>query len=202
MHLRLLEGETTDRIEALSDGVFAIVLTLLVLQFEVPETAAADLPAALADQRSLLFSYLVSFAVVGIYWIVHHNLFGHLVRHDRALLYLNLLFLLLVSFLPYPTELLGVYGTAFTWTLYALNLTLVGLSLTAIWWYAFRRGFADETIDRRLGRALVLRGLIAPAVFVLSIGVAAAALPLAFLTPILIAPLQALWARRYANPDA
>lgn len=199
--VRLLEGEDTDRIDGLSDGLFAIVLTLLVLQFQIPDVpadhAATELPAALADQETLLFSYLLSFGVVGIYWIVHHNLFERIERHDRGLLYGNLLFLLFVSFVPFPTELVGIYGTQFAWTLYAANLALVGLSLTALWWYAYRRGFTTDEITPRVGRAVAIRGLIGPAVFLLSIGVSLVSLPAAFLTPILIVPLQALWVRRF-----
>lgn len=118
-------------------------------------------------------------------------------RHDRVLLYLNLFFLLTVSFLPYPTELLGVYGTHFTWTVYAINFVLVGLSLTAVWAYAVARGFTHESIDARTGWLIAVRGLISPTVFALSIGVAAVDLSLAFLTPVLIVPLQALWVRYY-----
>jgi uncharacterized membrane protein len=197
--VQFLEGEATDRIDGLSDGLFAIVLTLLVLQFEVPDVpadrAATELPAAIADQETLLLSYLLSFGVVGVYWIVHHNLFQQIVRHDRGLLYANLVFLLFVSFIPFPTELVGVYGTHFAWTLYALNLAFVGLSLTAVWWYAYRRGFTTEEITPQVGRAVAIRGLIGPAVFLVSIGVAAVSLRVAFLTPLLILPLQALWLR-------
>lgn len=201
VQVRMLEGERTDRVEALSDGVFAIVLTLLVLQFSIPDVpanhAGAELPSALADQQALLFSYLLSFFVVGIYWIVHHNLFQQIERHDRLLLYLNLVFLLAVSFLPFPTELLGVYSTRLTWTLYALNISLVGLVLTTLWWYADRRGFTGDAIDERTASLVTLRGLIPPAVFLLSIGVAAVNLSVAFYVPLVILPLQVLWFRRY-----
>ena len=194
---RLLGGRDTDRMDALSDGLFAIVLTLLILQFEVPTVAPEELPAALADQGPLLFSYLLSFLVVGLYWIVHHNLFQQIVRHDRLLLWLNLAFLLTVSFLPYPTEILGLYGTRFAWTLYASNIVLVGITLTAIWTYAARAGFLADEIDEFTARAVTIRGLIAPAVFLLSIGAAVVSVTLAFFVPLLIAPLQALWVRRY-----
>ncbi|GAB3034291.1 TMEM175 family protein [Natronobiforma cellulositropha] len=195
--MRLLEGEDTTRMDALSDGLFAIVLTLLVLQFEIPDVDPGALPGALTAQWPLLFSYLLSFAVVGLYWIIHHNLFQNIVRHDRVLLYLNLLFLLTVSFLPFPTELLGTYGTHFTWTLYAINFAFVGGSLTLVWCYAVARDFTAESIDRRLGWLIAVRGLISPVVFLFSIGVAAISLEAAFFTPILIVPLQALWVRYY-----
>ncbi|TYT62528.1 TMEM175 family protein [Natrialba swarupiae] len=195
--IKTLGGKGTDRMEALSDGLFAIVLTLLVLQFDVPDVSAAELPGAIADQETLLISYLLSFLVVGLYWIIHHNLFRYIVGHDRVLLWLNLLFLLSISFLPYPTELLGLYGTQFAWTLYAANFVLVGLLLTATWSYAARAGFTDDSIDSRTERLVAVRGLISPAVFVLSIAVATVSLTTAFFVPILIAPLQRLWVRYY-----
>lgn len=192
-----LEGDGTDRMEGLSDGIFAIVLTLLVLQFDVPDVEAQALPGAVADQETLLSSYLLSFLVVGLYWIVHHNLFEKLVGYDRILLWLNLLFLLSVSFLPYPTEVLGLYGTAFAWTLYAANLTLVGVLLTLTWTYAARSGFTSDDITDRIATLITIRGLIAPVVFLLSIAAATVSVSLAAFTPLLIAPLQLLWVRYY-----
>ncbi|WP_137288997.1 TMEM175 family protein [Natronorubrum halophilum] len=195
--VRTLGGDDTDRMEALSDGVFAIVLTLLVLQFEVPNVSTSELPAAVADQETLLVSYLLSFVVVGLYWIIHHNLFRYIVAHDRLLLWLNLLFLLSISFLPYPTELMGVYGTRFTWSLYAINFVLVGVLMTAVWDYAARAGFTDDEIDDRAARLITIRGLISPAIFVLSIAVAAVNLTVAYFVPILIGPAQMVWVRYY-----
>ncbi|OVE85302.1 TMEM175 family protein [Natronolimnobius baerhuensis] len=192
-----LEGDGTDRMEGLSDGVFAIVLTLLVLQFEVPDVDAAALPGALADQETLLISYLLSFVVVGLYWIIHHNLFQNLVAHNRVLLWLNLLFLLSISFLPYPTEVLGSYGTAFAWMLYAGNLALVGILLTLTWAYAARSGFTSDDITDDIATLITIRGLLGPFVFVLSIGVATVSVSVAFFVPLLIAPLQFLWVRHY-----
>lgn len=200
--VRMIGGEGTDRIEALTDGVLAIVLTLLVLQFEVPDVPAAALPGAVADQETLLVSYLLSFGIVGLYWTIHHNLFRTIVGHDRFLLWLNLLFLLSISFLPYPTELVGTYGTRFAWTVYAVTLALVGASLTAVWAYAARAGFAVDWIDDRIARLITIRGLISPAVFALSIAVAAVNLTLAYAVPALILPLQAVWVRYYRRAMA
>lgn len=201
MAVRVLEGEGTDRLEAISDGVFAIVLTLLVLQFEVPEIPAgrvqAELPSRLLALQPLLFSYLLSFFGVGLYWVVHQNLFQNVERHDRVLLYLNLVFLLAVSFLPFPTELLGTYGTRLTWGLYAGNFALVGLLMTTTWWYATRRGFTVDEMGERHAALIAIRGLTVPAIFVLSIGVSLFSLRLAYVTPLLIAPVQALWVRAY-----
>lgn len=194
--VRVLGGEGTDRMEGMSDGVFAIVLTLLVLQFEVPDVPASRLPAAVGDQETLLVSYLLSF-VVGLYWIIHHNLFQSITGHDRVLLWLNLLFLLSISFLPYPTEIIGSYGTQFAWTVYAINFVLVGVLMTSVWAYATRAGFTDDRIDEQDARLISIRGLISPVVFVLSIVVATQSLSLAFFTPLLIIPLQWVWVRYY-----
>ncbi|WP_435155645.1 TMEM175 family protein [Haladaptatus sp. DFWS20] len=203
MPVRVLEGKGTDRLEAISDGVFAIVLTLLVLQFEVPTVppaqADSQLPLRLLEFQSLMFSYLLSFFTVGLYWVIHQNIFQQIEHHDRILLYLNLLFLLTISFLPFPTELIGTYSTRLTWGLYATNFALVGLTMTATWWYAARRDFTLEAISTRHARLISLRGLIAPAVFLFSIAVSLVSLELAYWTILLIAPFQAWWVRAYGS---
>lgn len=200
--VELLGGEGTDRIEALTDGVLAIVLTLLVLQFEVPDAPASALPQAVLDQEALLVSYVLSFVIVGLYWTIHHNLFRDIVEYDRLLLWLNLWFLLSISFLPYPTELVGTYDTAFAWTVYAANLALVGLSLTGVWAYAAHAGFTADWVSGRVARLITMRGLIAPATFALSIAVASVSLSLAYATTALIAPLQVWWVRHYRRVTA
>ncbi|WP_224449100.1 TMEM175 family protein [Haloprofundus salilacus] len=193
------------RIDALSDGLFAIVLTLLVLQFEVPSLphgrVGAELLAALWGMRSLVFSYLLSFFSVSLYWVVHHDLFRHVVDYDRRLLYLNFVYLLFVSFLPFPTELLGIYGGAVAWTLYALNLATIGILTTVLWWYTASYDLLEPELGLRTTRLIVLRSLIAPTVFLLSIGVAAVDVTFAYVTPFLIGPLQSLWTRRFDLSD-
>src|SRR5215472_3201786 len=94
------------RVEAFSDGVFAIAITLLVLTVAQPRTYS-DLAHELATQWPSLAAYIVSFAVIGIMWINHHSVFMHLEHVDRGVLYLNLLLLMTIAFLPYPTGILG-----------------------------------------------------------------------------------------------
>jgi uncharacterized membrane protein len=105
---------SNERIIALSDGVFAIFITLLVLKVRVPDIpaalVAAELPHALVDLLPKFMSHVISFAVLGIYWVGHHTMFMYIKRHDRVLLWLNILFLLFVSSMPFPTGLLGQYG--------------------------------------------------------------------------------------------
>jgi len=111
---RLIGDLTTNRIEAFSDGVFAIAMTLLVLQISVPEIpealVAIELPRKLlALWPAKLLSYAMSFVLIGIYWVTHHITFHHIKRSDPVLLWLNILFLMCVSFIPFPTALIGQY---------------------------------------------------------------------------------------------
>ncbi len=99
----------TARIEAFSDGVFAIAITLLILEIKVPLPSAGRLAPQLWRQWPSYISFVISFAFIGIMWINHHRLFTHIRRCDNGLLLLNLLLLLGVTFVPYPTAVLSMY---------------------------------------------------------------------------------------------
>src|SRR3712207_227979 len=102
-----------DRIVNSTDGVFAIVITLLILTIQVPEIppalVAQELPSRLLALAPKFLSYVISFLVVAIYWMAHHSIFRPIKGYDRRLLWLNFLFLMMISFLPFPTSLLGEY---------------------------------------------------------------------------------------------
>jgi uncharacterized membrane protein len=122
----------TSRIEAFSDGVFAIIVTLLVLEIHVPQVQGQDISAAL--ERSLLamapkfLSYILSFVIVCIWWVAHHHLFHILKRSDRGLLWLNSLFLLWLAFIPFPTALMGDFpGVRLPVVCYGALTTLAGV---------------------------------------------------------------------------
>src|SRR5690242_10945813 len=99
----------TSRVEAFSDGVFAIAITLLILDVHVPGGPAGSLGSALFRQWPTYVSFLISFAFIGIMWVNHHRLFNHIRRSDNRLLFLNLLLLLGVTFVPFPTALLAAH---------------------------------------------------------------------------------------------
>ena len=98
-----------NRLEAFSDGVFAIVITLLVLNIHIPKSG--DLPVAdlLKNAAPAIMAYVLSFIIIGIYWIAHHSSFQIIKKVDGAFLWLNILLLLFVSFIPIPTSLMGNY---------------------------------------------------------------------------------------------
>jgi len=167
-----------DRLIYFSDAVFAIVMTLLVLEIRVPEVppslAAAEVPTKVLALGPKFFSYVLSFLVIGTYWIAHHQTFRYVQSYDRRLLWLNLTFLLSISFIPFPTGLLGEYGELrFAVIFYAASVGLARLLLALEWVYITRGPIrTTEDLDQRLARFHLLRSLAIPAVFLLSIGIA------------------------------
>ncbi|HZP85039.1 MAG TPA: TMEM175 family protein [Chthonomonadaceae bacterium] len=130
-----------NRIEALSDGVFAIAMTLLVLEFHVPDLPSnasnvAVLPALLKLWPKFV-AYAVSFISLGVYWIGHHNMYHVIRRADRVLLWLNILFFMFVSFLPFSTSVLNAFlQTQIAPLFFGINLAIIGWILFLQWAYA------------------------------------------------------------------
>src|SRR3954466_15340468 len=133
---------TTSRIEAFSDGVFAIAITLLVLEIHVPEDPENGLGQALLDQWPAYASYVVSFFVIGVIWMNHHAVFEHLARADRRLMALNLFLLLWIVLIPWATELLATYmragggGERTAALVYTGTMTMMGVAFGQLWGYA------------------------------------------------------------------
>jgi uncharacterized membrane protein len=130
------------RVEAFSDGVFAIAITLLVLTVAQPRTYR-NLAHELGTQWPSLAAYIVSFAVIGIMWINHHSVFLHLEYVDRGLLYINLLLLMTIAFLPYPTGVLGQalakgQGTRTAAVVYGVVMAVNAYAWGGLWLYASR----------------------------------------------------------------
>ncbi len=127
-------GLSKNRIEALADGIFAVAMTLLVLDIKSPVNLGfeshANLIAYLATLEHSFAMYAISFMVLAIFWIAHHVLF-HYVRHvDRRLLWMNMAFLLLVTFVPFSTDLLGDHGHLILPVfVYGVNLLALGALL-------------------------------------------------------------------------
>jgi uncharacterized membrane protein len=164
-----------DRIVNLSDGVFAIALTLLVLDIRVPNipenVVGSELPGVLLSLWPKYLGYVLSFVVITTFWIIHHSIFRPIRAYDRNLLYINFLFLMFVAFVPFPTSLLGEYGNhQLPVTIYAATLAVGRLLLTAIQWYSVRHDrLLDEAQDPATVRFLLIRGLTIPAIYLLTI---------------------------------
>lgn len=167
------------RLEALSDGVFAIVMTLLVLELMSPEwssmRAAAEVDAALRALWPKVVSFVISFMIAGIFWVAHHSQFHFVRRTNRRHLWINMLFLLGVSFLPFSAALLGGHPDVRSAVLlYGLNVMFVALALAAQWWYAVAAGLAvpelppgfSAGVYRRIGFGQLMYGTALAVAFV------------------------------------
>ena len=169
---------STSRLEAFSDGVFAIAATLLVLDLKVPQGAGADLLGAVLRQWPAYLGYLVSFLTIGIIWVNHHALFAHVRQVDRTLLFLNLALLMAASAIPFPTSLVGEYaldpaGAPVAAAAYGVVAVLMSLAFSGVWWHVTRdKRLLTTKLDparaRREG-ALFSAGLV---LYLLGVGVA------------------------------
>ena len=164
------------RLLALSDGVFAFAMTLLVVQLLVPQLGpgqVGQLGAKLLDQVPSYISYLISFAVISIYWFSHHRLFRYVRRWDVWLIALNLGALLFIAVMPFPTAIMGRYGDqTVAVVIYAAILGSTGLCIWLMWWYGIRRHLFTPSLEQHAARQFRWRAFLTPAVFFLSIPVA------------------------------
>ena len=170
-------GRELDRIVNFSDGVFAIVITLLVLDIHVPDIpeglVSQELPSQILALGPKFLSYAISFLVIAIYWQAHHRVFRPIRSYDRTLLWLNFLFLMAISFLPFPTSLLGEYSEEqLSVVIYAATAAIASLLLVVISWYATSgHRLVDTDLHDEAERLRRLQGLAVPVVFLLSIGI-------------------------------
>ncbi len=128
---------TKHRLEMFSDGVFAIVITILILNIHLPEnTSTQHLGEALKALFPDILAYVTSFILIGLYWIAHHTSFHHIHKVNGVLLWLNMLLLLFVSFMPFPASLLGKYPTEpVPLMIYGINLMAANLVAFLMTWY-------------------------------------------------------------------
>ncbi len=165
------------RILAFSDAVFAIAMTILVLAITVPNIpdrlVAEELPGKIADLWPHLFSYMLSFAVIGLHWVGHHMIFARIERYDMGLAAINLAFLCFIALLPFPTELLGEYSDqAISVVIYATNLTVLGLLQTWLFVYAVRRGLLSKSVSNEDVKRWIANLVFKPIIFGASIPIA------------------------------
>jgi uncharacterized membrane protein len=188
----------TSRLEAFCDGVFAIAATLLVLELRVP-VDSPDLVGSLLRLWPAYAAYLVSFLTIGIIWVNHHTLLEHCKRVDRRFLYLNLLLLVSVGIVPFPTALVGGYILSPQWATPALVVYGLGALLIAV---AFSGVFFYATADGRLmGDAATARHVRSEGrFFPIGLGAYTLGIALAFVSPVASLATYALTALFYALP--
>jgi uncharacterized membrane protein len=191
-------GSTTARLEAFSDGVIAIAITLLILEVKIPHVRAGNLASALGDQWPSYAAYVLTFIVIGIMWMNHHRAFELIARTDRGLLFVNLFMLMGIAFLPFPTALLADYvvdggGNAeVAAAIYSATMTIIGLTFLGIWLYLDRHPeLLAPGVDPAIIPGSIRRTLPGPVLYGTSIA-------LAFVSPEACLVVYALLAAYFA----
>ena len=172
-----MAGRKTSRIEALSDGVFAVALTLLVLDIKAPAAeivhSNAELCAAFQPLLPRLLIYFLSFMTLGIFWMGHTTQFHYIAKGDRNLHWISLLFLSIICLLPFTTSFLSEFiHFRFAIFLYWLNILLCGLVLLFHWHYALRKGLVDAPADLKKAMTIAMNRRVIIAQILYAIGAA------------------------------
>lgn len=187
----------TSRLEAFSDGVFAVAITLLVLQFVVPDVTSGQLLATVLGQWPQLVTFIASFLTVGIVWVNHHTIFRNLRAVDRTIQFINLVLLLTVVLLPYPTALLGRYlnsgqNGSVAAAFYAIVMTAMSIAFqTLVAWALTHPELLRPDIHPAPMRRVLPRFALGLVTYAISIG-------LAFVNTWLVVALYAFTAIYYA----
>lgn len=170
-------GYGIDRVLALSDGVFAFAITLLVLDLFVPTlssgASSVDLWNALSKEYVSFLNYIMSFIIAGVWWNAHHRNYEYIRKSNAPLRWLNLLFLLWIALLPFFTKILDQYNNLpIAVVLYATDQAAAGIFLALSWWYASKNHrLIPANLKNSTIRFVLLRNVIAPLFFIGSMGI-------------------------------
>ena len=174
------------RVESLSDGVFAIAMTLLVIDFQIPKLSGQfsewDILNSLFLLRPVVLSYFVSFTVLSMYWISHHAFFHLITKNvNRILTLINMLYLSLIAFVPFSAHLLGAYGSSRVAVIfYGINLILISAVSIGLFLYALHSHEVDTAhVTPRTVKQAMIRSLLTPVCVLVGIGFSAISLPAA-----------------------
>lgn len=168
-------GLPTNRLETLADGVFAIAMTLLALELRLPEALGpGGLTAELSSLWPRFATFFLSFIVLGVYWFAQHQIFHFIVRVNRTLVWLNILFFMGVALVPFAASLLGRYPTdPVAISVYGIVLGLLAILGYVIWWYVTGdRGLTHEDLDPALVRKVRFWIAVGPLITPAAIGLA------------------------------
>jgi len=159
-----------NRLEAFSDGVFAIVITLLILDVRIPKVDYSSLVQAMLDVVPKVLAYILSFIIVGIYWVSHHNTSHYVEKIDRTFVWLNVLLLLFVGFIPFPTSLLGQYPFGqIPVIFYGCILIATNAIGFGMWYYAQKKGLLKPNIGKNVIRGLNMSFIVVNSSYLLAI---------------------------------
>jgi uncharacterized membrane protein len=186
-----------ERIVFFSDAVYAIAITLLALEIRLPADISgmsnSDLFQNLLAIWPRYLGFTISFLSIGNFWLLHHRQFRAIERYDKGLMFINLLTLMAVAFIPFPTAVISENGNRTSTIFYALSAAAVGLFSALLWIYAsYRRRLVADDLDQSVIRRGILQAMSAPVVFLCSTGLAFIDPDLAKFSWILIVPAVVL----------
>lgn len=180
LHNELKKEFQLERLILFSDAVFAIAITLLVIEIKVPELEGTVTDAALAGELLHLIpkfvGFLLSFLIIGVYWTIHHRQFSFVVNYDRRLLWLNLIFLMAIALMPFSSGLYGEFSRPSTvhlvlpYGVYTANISFAGLMQFLLWRHIAnpKKKLSEGLENRRLVLLAQTRALVVPVMFFLS----------------------------------
>jgi uncharacterized membrane protein len=181
------------RLNAFTDGVLVVSMTLLVLNIELPDHVGTmgdgELWETLRDLWPRFLAYLISFLVVAQYWVGYTDRFAALTAADLGFVWRNIWFLLVIGFIPFASGLISENGSAVATIVYAATMIAASLMLTRLWLYATAQGLLAEAVPAERRWRMAMPWLLTAGVFGLSIGVALFSADIAKLTWLLLVPL-------------
>jgi uncharacterized membrane protein len=190
-----------ERLVFFSDAVFAIAITLLVLEIRLPAGVGdldnAGLLGSLLGIWHQMFAYVISFLVIGSTWVAHHRKFRFVRKYDGALITLNLFFLMIIAFIPFPSSVISENPNRTATIFYALVIVLSGLFSAGIGWHLLRKPhLLDPSINKLERQRLYLAPLLTAMAFALSIGLAYIDPGIARLSWLLLLPISFYFNRK------
>jgi uncharacterized membrane protein len=194
-----------EHIISFGDAIFAFAITLMTLSIDIPDLPAnlteSQLISALYDTYPQVESYVISFAVISIFWVSYHQVFNFITRSHISMVYLNLLFLLLITFLSITTSLVIEYGSyQVPYVIYCVVVIMTSSLLALIWWHASKDyRLVDKGIHPLFVRGMMVNLLLVPFVFAISILVSFFNLDIAQYLWLVIIPLSIAVRRRYRH---
>jgi uncharacterized membrane protein len=178
IHRLNLNQIKVEYVVSFSDALFAFSITFMALSIQIPTFTSNIAESELTRRLSQLLipniiHYIVSFMVVGMYWVNYHRIFEHIRRADIALVWTNLLFLLFIALVGYFTGLLSTYDTHRIVVIsFSGIMAATGFVLCLMWWYAaHNRRLVDQDIQERLIKYILMRTFVTPLIFLASIGI-------------------------------
>jgi len=202
-----LQRPHTARVEAFSDGVFAIIITLLVLEIKVPYLhnglSSPEAWAALKVLSPKFLSFILSFLYIAIFWVNHHHFFMIIAHMNRGLMWLNNFVLLFLSFVPFPTAFIGDYPhNSVALALFGAVLLVAASLFTIMWHYAVDKKLVHKNVPSDMLELGKKRGLLGPICFGMSIVLAFVAPVLAWILFILVPVYYFLPLKWYQKGDS